>query len=135
MKKKALLIEDDLLVCKVLEKILHQRGMETVLAMDSQQAQAKCKESAADLAVISVDLLIPGGLSGWDMIEWLKARNDAAHIPIIVLTGSMISVDEEQRLGCQVHAVIRKQEFSVKSFGQLLDKLLTPDAKTLIESA
>jgi len=123
-----LIIDDDPLVCKVLEKILHQRGIEAILATDSRKAQKTLEEHAEDLAIAIVDLLIPGGgLTGWDIIAYMKQHEETADIPIIVLTGVMISPKEQAKLEQHVSAVVRKWDFDLKSFGKILDKLLSGD--------
>ena len=131
MKKKGLItgliIEDDPMVCKVLERILHQRRLEPLLATDSHQAQTMLEKHAEELAIAIVDLIIPGGLTGWDIIAHMKQHKKTADIPIIVITGAVISSQEKARLKRQVDAFVAKQEFGVKSFDAILDKLLEGD--------
>lgn len=131
MKKKGLItgliIEDDPITCKVLEKILHQRGLKTILAAGSRKAQKALEEHAEELAIAIVDLIIPGGRTGWDIIAYMKQHKETEDIPIIVITGAIISPQEKARIERKADDFVAKQEFALKSFDAILDKLLEGD--------
>jgi len=79
---KGLLVDDDALFLKTLQRSLARHGMETVTAADPAQALAAAQAQAFDFAI--VDLKI-GRDSGLRLIEPLKAiRRD---MRVIMMTG------------------------------------------------
>jgi len=79
---KGLLVDDDALFLKTLQRCLARHGMETVTAADPAQALAAAQAQAFDFAI--VDLKI-GRDSGLRLIEPLKAiRRD---MRVIMMTG------------------------------------------------
>ena len=127
MKKKGLIIDDHVVVCKVIEKLLWQHGIEPVRAVDSNQAQTLLREIAQDLALIVMDLIIPGGLSGWDMITEIKQSPKFAHIPVIIITGLSLSAVERDKLSKISYAFVSKQDFDLQTFNNILDNLLASE--------
>ena len=122
--KKVLVVDDDTLVCKIVDKLLSKRGLESIIASDGLQARTALigKEDSIVLAV--VDLVLPNDLTGWDVVDQLRGNAATARIPIMVLTGAGISMAESDRLGRKVDAIVRKNEFTVGAFEQTINRLL-----------
>lgn len=76
-----LLIEDDALVRKLLEKRLELAGWEVTALRDGSQLLERITERPADL--ILIDLGLPGA-DGLTLVEQLRAQGISA--PILVLT-------------------------------------------------
>ncbi|MBK8225851.1 MAG: response regulator transcription factor [Flavobacteriales bacterium] len=76
-----LLIEDDALVRKLLEKRLHLAGWEVTALRDGNELLARIAAHPADL--ILIDLGLPGA-DGLTLVEQLRAQGISA--PILVLT-------------------------------------------------
>ncbi|MBK6341593.1 MAG: response regulator transcription factor [Flavobacteriales bacterium] len=76
-----LLIEDDALVRKLLEKRLQLAGWEVTALRDGSQLLERIAEHPADL--ILIDLGLPGA-DGLSLVEQLRAQGISA--PILVLT-------------------------------------------------
>ncbi|MBK9146789.1 MAG: response regulator transcription factor [Flavobacteriales bacterium] len=76
-----LLIEDDALVRKLLEKRLQLAGWEVTALRDGSQLLERFAEHPADL--ILIDLGLPGA-DGLSLVEQLRAQGISA--PILVLT-------------------------------------------------
>ena len=81
MKKKILVIEDNLMVIKSLEFKLKKEGYEVHLTEDGRQAMDKLKSESFDLVL--TDLMLPF-ISGNQLIEFI--RNNHPGVPIIVLS-------------------------------------------------
>lgn len=77
-----LLVDDNLLYLQTLQRSLHKRGFETVLAQDRQQALQLAREHRPEFAL--VDLRI-GEESGLELIQPLKAIR--ADMRILLVTG------------------------------------------------
>jgi CheY-like chemotaxis protein len=84
MKKKILVVDDELDVAKVLKVRLKASGYNVVLAGDSVQAFLMANKEKPDLIIL--DIMIPGG-GGFVVAERLKQSSTTHHIPIIFLTG------------------------------------------------
>lgn len=77
-----LLIEDDALVRKLLEKRLQQAGWQVTTLRDGRQALEQCHLLCPDLLLLDLGLPQVDGLS---VVEALRAHGHT--LPILVLTG------------------------------------------------
>jgi two-component system, response regulator RegA len=95
-KPGLLLVDDDLVLCRVLARALGNRGYAVAVAHDVDTAAYMARETSPDYAVI--DLKMPGP-SGLTLIAILKSLN--AKIRIVVLTGyaSISTTVEAIKLG------------------------------------
>jgi len=89
-KKKILVVDDDAVVIKSLSIKLMANGFAVVSARDGADAVNDVRNQKPDL--ILLDITFPTDVSSvaWDgflIMEWLKRLDEAATIPIIVITG------------------------------------------------
>ncbi len=91
MKKKILVVDDEMDIAKALKIRLRSNGYDVVLASDSVEAYTSAHKERPDLIIL--DIFIPGG-GGFVVAERLKMSPATRHIPIIFLTG--ISGGEEK---------------------------------------
>ncbi len=84
MKKKILLIEDDLDIQKIYNEILSSHGYEVILAATAQQGLHFAKELQPNL--IFLDIMLPGEMNGLELLERIKIDENLKNIPIIVIT-------------------------------------------------
>lgn len=80
---KILLAEDDQLISNSLVSALKEAGFEAFPAYDGEEALAKAKSESPDL--ILLDIMMPK-LDGIGVLWELKAQENTAQIPVIVLT-------------------------------------------------
>lgn len=82
-KQLVLIVEDDPDLSEILDINLSQEGFETAIAKDGKEA---C-ELAVSLqpSLILLDLMLPK-LSGLEVLQFLKRRNDCALIPTIIIS-------------------------------------------------
>ncbi|MBT9314652.1 response regulator [Leptothoe spongobia] len=80
---KVLLVEDNALNRKMLERRLRHCGYEVLLATDGEQGVTIATDQQPDLVIMDTDLPVMGG---WQAIKILKASVVTANIPIIALT-------------------------------------------------
>jgi PAS domain S-box-containing protein len=98
--RPVLIIDDDAAECELLSGHLNRRGFSTVVATDGQQGLRLARES--DPLAITLDVIMPG-ISGWSVLQALKADPHLAGIPVILVT---VTDDDEARgraLGCAEH--------------------------------
>ena len=82
MKKKVLLIEDDLLTARAYQKLLENAGLQVECALDGHEGLEKSHQG---YNCIILDLALPK-LSGWQVLERLKKHDGLKHIPVIICT-------------------------------------------------
>jgi len=93
-RKKILIVDDSLLILKLMSMKLTANGYDVVTAEDGGTAVSTVRQEKPDL--ILLDLSFPpdvahGGGVAWDgflIMNWLQRLEEAKHIPIIVITAS-----------------------------------------------
>ena len=81
MKKTLLVVEDNLVLCDILEKWLLKAGYGVLTATDEPSARRKIKEN--DVALVLTDVRLPEG-DGISLLEWSVSQG--LHIPFVVMT-------------------------------------------------
>ena len=81
MKKTILIVEDNLILCDILEKWLLQAGYEVITAVDEPTARQKIK--MRDVALVLTDVRLPKG-DGISLLEW--SMEEKRDIPFVVMT-------------------------------------------------
>lgn len=95
MKKANILVVDDsVLVLLGLNKTLFNNNLNVFLAPDGQKAEQILAKEKIDLVLL--DLILPD-LSGYDIIDHMKASEKLKNIPVIVISGS-VEPDSEKRV-------------------------------------
>lgn len=122
--KKALIIDDDQLVCRVVEKILTRRGIQVIVAPDGAAANSVIINDGENLTIAIIDLVLPDGVTGWDIIDFARRTPKTAHIPIIVMTGAVLSEEEEEKFRNKACTIVRKKDFNIESFKEVIDRLI-----------
>jgi len=88
-KKRILIVEDDLALGRVLGDTFQFEGFEVVWATDGTAALQIARESSPDL--ILLDVMLPGGISGFDLCGPLR---HGGRTPIIMLTAKSQKEDK-----------------------------------------
>lgn len=81
--QKILLIEDEILILRMYEKIFSFEGFEVVSAVDGIEGLEKAKTEHPNL--ILLDIMMPK-MDGLKVLEELKAAPETKDIPIVLLT-------------------------------------------------
>ena len=86
-KKKILLVDDDVTVTRMLSMLLETRGFHVEIAHSGKEA---FQNGLSSTDLILLDLVLPDQ-EGFDVCRQLKENQETRHIPIIVLSGKMLS--------------------------------------------
>jgi len=78
-----LVVDDDPDIRALIEAVLETAGYEVALAADGKAALNKLKRRAYDLVVL--DIMMPG-MSGYEVLEQIRAMPSRASTPVIVVT-------------------------------------------------
>ena len=89
-----LVVEDREDVRQGLAQLLEMHGYLVADARDGEDALAQLDASRDTVALILLDLVLPGSISGHDVRARQLADAQLAHIPTIVVTASDLSADE-----------------------------------------
>ncbi|OGK25906.1 hypothetical protein A3A46_02645 [Candidatus Roizmanbacteria bacterium RIFCSPLOWO2_01_FULL_37_13] len=84
LSKKILIVEDNKLLQQVYFDKLVKDGFVVLQAFTGIQGLALATNYHPDLVVL--DVMLPGGLNGFDVLSQLRANESFKHTPIIMLT-------------------------------------------------
>jgi DNA-binding response OmpR family regulator len=96
--KKILLVEDDDILQRMYQKRLQSEGYEVIQARDGKTGLSLAKSDQPDL--ILLDIMLPGGLNGFDVLEQLKRDQKTKDIAVLVLT----NLDSEEKVAKEIGA-------------------------------
>jgi CheY-like chemotaxis protein len=92
-QKKILVVDDNLVIRKVVEMKLKASGYQVISAMDASAAMGAIKKEIPDL--ILLDLMFPPdpmevGMhwDGFGIIRWLRNMSEASDVPVIIISGT-----------------------------------------------
>lgn len=97
---RVLIVEDDRELRQVLCYSLMDIGATCIEATDGRQAlEILCQSIAPEerFDLVLMDILMPGGVNGWDVLEAMRANPLWQDIPAIVLSGKATLLAEQER--------------------------------------
>lgn len=117
---KILLIEDNNYTSKLYKEKLQQEGYDVEVVKTGEQGMIAAKEVKPDL--ILLDIMLPGGVNGFDVLENLRKQEDLKTLPVIVLT----NLDTEEKVAKEigVSEYIVKANMSLEQLVDIVKKYL-----------
>jgi len=106
---RALVVEDDPAIRKLVEKLLLRRGIAIDTAHDGKDAIAKMENNGYSIVVL--DLMLPE-VNGYEVIAYMKSRSVRA--PVVVV--SAVSQQAMKNLDYDVVKVVISKPFDVHEF-------------------
>lgn len=119
--KKVLIVDDEEKVRKLIEVTLSVNELEVLHASSGDQGLKLAREAKPD--IILLDIMMPGGLDGFDVCRLLKEDPDTMDIYIIMLTAKGQKVDKERGLASGADDYVVKP-FSPMELMDKIDKIL-----------
>lgn len=97
--KKVLLVEDDVFFAELVGSKVLKAGYNFKHAKNSEEAFALLEQEIPD--VVLLDILLPGGLDGFGILEQVKKNDKWKSIPIVILSnlGQMEDIEKGMSLG------------------------------------
>lgn len=106
---KIAIVEDTMEARRLIRRILQSQGNFTIMeATNGREGLELIQRELPDLVVL--DLMMPE-MDGFTVIQALRANPETAVIPVIVATAKELTVDEKNRLGGQIQALLQKGDF------------------------
>jgi CheY-like chemotaxis protein len=114
--KQLLVVEDDPIQSQAITELIGDGDVETTTVASGEVALQTLAEKPYDCVVL--DLRLPG-MSGFELIEQIKADPQHRRLPVIVYTGRELTPEDKQRLHGLAQTVIVKD---VTTMERLLDE-------------
>src|SRR3989304_3336238 len=103
--KKIAIVEDDSELRTTLASKLTRYGYQVVELTEGHNAVLLLKSNTVDLVIL--DVMLPGGINGFDVLEEMKRDATLKNVPVIVLT----NLDSEAHTAKSIGAI----DYIVKS--------------------
>lgn len=116
-----LLIEDDILVARMYQKVFNFEKLEVEVANNGLEGLEKAKELKPRLIIC--DVMMPK-LNGLEVLSQLKADPETKDIPVIMLTNLSGTADAQQALARGAIAYMVKSEYKPREVVQEVKKTL-----------
>jgi signal transduction histidine kinase/DNA-binding response OmpR family regulator len=120
-KGRVLLVEDDPSIRAVLRKILEREGCRVVEAEHGRAALEVAQRERPSLVML--DLVMPE-MDGFEFLSAFRGMDEFEAVPVVVLTGKDLSVEERSRLGESVTRVLEKDRHSPEAVAGEVRRLL-----------
>ncbi len=115
-----LLVDDDPIVHKMIEKLLIDEGFNLIHAYNGEEGLRMAIELKPDL--ILLDLIMPD-IDGFEVAENIKKHPISAQIPIFIITSKDLTVEERLRLSGNIERIIGKKAFSAEELSRSIREL------------
>jgi CheY-like chemotaxis protein len=103
--RRILLVDDDPLVLRLYQEALSQQGVQVDTAGDGMAAIQALRVKRPDVVVL--DLMMPR-FSGVDVLKFIRAREDLANVPVVVLSNSYMNEMAQQAVSLGVQKALLK---------------------------
>lgn len=103
LRKKVLVVDDDPVVGRSIDRVLSEKGYAVSTAVDGQEALNKLAEEHFD--VVYTDIKMPG-MDGIEVAERVKQRRP--WIPVVIITGYGTAANEARAEAAGVSGFLRK---------------------------
>ncbi len=114
--KRLLVVEDEEITRKSIEKLLQDEGVEIVSTGSGEEAVKLLKESKFDCMVLDLGL---NDMSGFEVLEKIQNDENAQQVPVVIYTSRELTREEDELLKKYGSSIILK---GAHSFERLLDE-------------
>jgi two-component system alkaline phosphatase synthesis response regulator PhoP len=94
--KKILIIEDDTSLLKAYQEMFKLEGILVIGATTAQEGLTLVQSEKPDLIIL--DIMLPGGKNGFDVLEELKKNPATQKIPVVIST----NLDSEEKVAREI---------------------------------
>ncbi len=106
--RRLLVVEDNLVNQKVVEKMLAATGMEIDLAEDGSKALERVRNTSYDLILMDYQMPVMDGITATRKIRHLEQEEVRSPVPIIALTANVLKQNEDKCLGAGMNGFLPK---------------------------
>ncbi len=123
MKKKILIVDDDLDLCHAVQTHLELLGYDSILAVNGKEAVDLATSQVPDLILMDLTLPVMDGLEATRLI---REHPNTQSTPILAMTARVTSEGKEECLRSGCDDFIAKP-FTSKQLTSIIEKLLKQD--------
>ncbi len=124
LKKRVLIVEDDLLLAEVYKNSLKAEGIKAVTAPDYNSAMAKFSPQRFDLVILDIILK---GKNGFELLRDFRKVPQGDKVPVIVITGmntQQVNMDRDLMVSLNILGIYTKSQFSIDRFVRIVTSQL-----------
>jgi DNA-binding response OmpR family regulator/signal transduction histidine kinase len=122
-----LVVDDDQHTREMVSRVLRRAGYTTVEARDGEEALLRARVLTPGLVIL--DLIMPG-VDGFEVLRTMRA--EGMQVPVVVLTGKSLGLDEDRMLRDGLARVVQKGGMALDNIVREAKALLM--AKRVVES-
>ena len=117
---KILLVEDDKLLRTMYQTQLGQRGYDVVTAETGKAVLALLLSYRPDL--ILLDIMLPGGMHGFDILQQIRIREEFKKTPVIMMT--TLESEKATAMSSGAQDFIVKNKVTIEEVVAVIEKYL-----------
>lgn len=121
-ERNILVVDDSVVMQQLITKLAEKFGASVTAVASARDVREILAEKTCRFDLFILDLILPE-ITGWEILETLKARPQTKDTPIIVFTGPL-SAEEQEKILRKADAVIEKSKFTLADFNKVLNKWL-----------
>lgn len=123
-RRSTILVVDDSITTRTLEKsILEAAGYRVIVCVDGQEALDRLRARIEPVDLVVADVEMPR-LTGFGLVEALRAEEDFARLPIVLMTSRGDEEDVARGLQLGADAYLTKQKFDQRELLDTIGQLL-----------
>lgn len=123
-RRSTILVVDDSITTRTLEKsILEAAGYRVIVCVDGQEALDRLRARIEPVDLVVADVEMPR-LTGFGLVEALRAEADFARLPIVLMTSRGDDEDVARGLELGADAYLTKQKFDQRELLDTIGQLL-----------
>ncbi len=115
-----LVVDDEPNILLSLEFLMQQAGFSVATAPDAERALELIGQQCPDLLLLDISL---PGMSGFDLLERLRADDATRHLPVVMLTAHGREVEKEKGMALGANDYVTKP-FSTRELVSRVQTLL-----------
>lgn len=115
-----LIIEDDIAISNAYKAALSHEGYTVYTSLNGPDGLALLQNTPIDL--ILLDIMLPQGVNGFDVMRRLKMREETKNIPVVVLT----NLDSEKQTAMEEGAIdyVLKSSVDMRALVEKIERIL-----------
>jgi two-component system alkaline phosphatase synthesis response regulator PhoP len=118
--KRVLVVDDEIHIVHVVAIKLRNNGYEVISADNGAEAFELACEEKPDIIVTDYQMPV---MSGLELLEKLRQRDDTKDIPVIMLTARSFAISKEQQEELQISSCLSKPFSPKELLGNIEDVL------------
>lgn len=118
--KKILIIEDNQALSLAYQKKFSHSGYQVDHAEEGQTGIRKANDFKPDIIIL--DIMLPGGMNGFDILKKLKQSDETKSIPVLVMTNLSEQGEAAKEVGATEYLL--KVKVSLEELVQKVDSYL-----------